>query len=261
MAKYDDKDMDLIDDTFDDEEDEGSKKKNKMMTSLIAVFIVIIWIAIFALLVKLDVGGFGSSVLYPVLKDVPVINKILPNVDGSEMSSQSGDTYSTLQEAIDRINELENEIAIYKENADENAEKISSLTAELSRLQVYEKNQSSFEQLKRKFDEQVVYNENALELSEYVKWYEEMDPDNAAEIYRQVLEQLEKDQVIQDLADYYASMKPAAAAAIFEEMTGDMEKVAHILSSMKSEKAASILAAMDSTLAAKLTLLIYPTEG
>ena len=258
MAKEDDENLDdVIDDTFEDEDD--GKKKSKMMTSLIAVFIVIIWIAIFALLVKLDVGGFGSSVLYPVLKDVPVLNKILPNVDGTEMSSQSGDTYSTLQEAIDKINELENEIAIYKNNADENAEKISSLTAELSRLQVYEANQSNFEQLKRKFDEQVVYNDKAPELADYVSWYESMDPDNAAEIYRQVQEQLAMDQVITDLADYYASMKPAAAAAIFEEMTGDMEKVANILSSMKPANAASILAAMNSTLAAKLTLLIYPT--
>ena len=45
---------------------------------LVTVVIVIIWIAILCLLIKLDVGGFGSGVLAPVLKDVPVINKILP---------------------------------------------------------------------------------------------------------------------------------------------------------------------------------------
>ena len=28
---------------------------------------------------KMDVGGFGSNVLTPILKDVPVINKILPS--------------------------------------------------------------------------------------------------------------------------------------------------------------------------------------
>lgn len=60
-----------------------------------------------------------------------------------------------------------------------------------------------------------------------------MDADNAAEIYRQVLEQLQMDEVIQNLADYYASMDPANAAAVFEEMTGDLEKVAKILSCMK----------------------------
>lgn len=255
MAKKDE-DIFINDDLNDDKD---TKKSSKMVTSLIAVFIVLIWIAIFALLIKLDVGGFGSSVLYPVLKDVPVLNLILPENSGSA-SSNTGDTYATLQEAIERINELENELAIYKQNANDNAETISTLTAEVSRLQVYEDNQAYFETIKKKFDEEVVYTENAPDITEYKAWYEEIYPENADFIYRQVAEQLAMDAVVQSLADYYASMKPAAAAAIFEEMTGDLEKVANILSCMKKDDAGAILAAMDSTLAAKLTLLIYPVE-
>ena len=45
---------------------------------LVTTLIVIVWIAILCLLIKLDVGGFGSGVLAPVLKDVPIVNKILP---------------------------------------------------------------------------------------------------------------------------------------------------------------------------------------
>ena len=45
---------------------------------LVTGLIVIVWVAILCLLVKLDVGGFGSGVLAPILKDVPVISKILP---------------------------------------------------------------------------------------------------------------------------------------------------------------------------------------
>ena len=253
MAKNQNEDIDLVNDMdLDDEEEKDGKKNGKMMTSIVALFIVLIWVAIFALLIKLDVGGFGSSVMYPVLKNVPVLNKILPKNAGEEISSQSGDTYSTLQDAIDRINELENEISLYKSNADDNAETISNLQAELSRLKAYEENQSNYEQLKKKFDNEVVFTNNAPDIQEYKTWYEQMDPDNAAEIYRQVVE-------IQDLADKYASMKPAAAAAVFEEMTGDLEKVAKILSCMKKADAGNIIAAMDPTLAAKLTLLIYPT--
>ena len=250
----------LIDDDDDLDTGKKGKKKNKAMTALIAIFIIVIWIAIFALLIKLDVGGFGSSVLYPVLKDVPVLNKILPDVDDRTLSSNSGETYSTLQQAIDRINELENEIAIYKKNSDENAEKISNLTAEVSRLKTYEENQVYFETLKKKFDREVVYTDKAPDINEYKTWYEEMYPENADEIYRQVLEQLAMDQVITDLATAYASMKPSSAARIFEGMTGDLEKVARILSSMKESQAGAILQAMDPTLAAKLTLLIYPRD-
>ncbi|MGN0378066.1 MAG: MotE family protein [Butyrivibrio sp.] len=248
---------------YDDIDDgEGRKgRKGKMMTSLIAVFIVLIWIAIFALLIKLDVGGFGSSVMYPVLKDVPVLNKILPSNAGDEVISNSGDTYTTLQEAINRINELENELGTYKTNLDDSAEQIRTLTAERDRLKSYEDNQVYFEQLKKKFDQEVVYTDNAPDIQEYKEWYEQMDPDNAAEIYRQVIEQQQMDQVIEDLAKTYSSMKPAEAANILEGMTGDLEKVANILTCMKAADSGAILAAMDSTIAAKLTLLIYPTDG
>lgn len=248
---------------YDDIDDgEGKKgRKGKMMTSLIAVFIVLIWIAIFALLIKLDVGGFGSSVMYPVLKDVPVLNKILPSNAGDEVISNSGDTYTTLQEAINRINELENELGTYKTNLDDSAEQIRTLTAERDRLKSYEDNQVYFEQLKKKFDQEVVYTDNAPDIERYKEWYEQMDPDNSAEIYRQVIEQQQVDQVIEDLAKTYSSMKPAEAAAILEGMTGDFEKVATILSCMKAADSGAILAAMDSTVAAKLTLLIYPTDG
>ena len=112
MPKYEDEG--IVEDNDDLETEEGGKKKGKGTTAIIAAFIVVIWIAIFALLVKLDVGGFGSSVLYPVLKDVPVLNKILPNVSDNSLSSNSGDTYSTLQEAIDRINELETQLPYIK---------------------------------------------------------------------------------------------------------------------------------------------------
>ncbi len=50
-----------------------------MSAFLVIVITVIVWIGILCLLVKLDIGGFGSNVLAPVLKDVPVLNKILPS--------------------------------------------------------------------------------------------------------------------------------------------------------------------------------------
>ena len=52
----------------------------KLLIVLVTVIIVVVWLAILALLVKLDVGGFGSTVLHPMLKDVPYVNMILPEV-------------------------------------------------------------------------------------------------------------------------------------------------------------------------------------
>ena len=93
--------------------DSEEKGGNRIVTVLIAVLIVLIWLAIFALLVKFDVGGFGSGVLRPILKDVPVINKILPDVSDELLAEENG-TEPTLEELaeytkmdVEELQELE----------------------------------------------------------------------------------------------------------------------------------------------------------
>ena len=80
----------------DEEEESGG-----ILSVLVVIFIIIIWLAILALLVKLDVGGFGSSVLRPVLKDVPVINKILPDNIDEELEEEL--EFSNLDDALAEI--------------------------------------------------------------------------------------------------------------------------------------------------------------
>lgn len=91
------------------EEKSGSEDgaASKIVSALIVIVIVLIWLGVFIVLVKADVGGFGSNVLAPVLQDVPVINKILP--EGSA-SDRTDDYDYTLDEAIDKIKELEMEL-------------------------------------------------------------------------------------------------------------------------------------------------------
>ncbi len=49
-----------------------------IIMAFVVLLILLIWLVIFAFLVKMDVGGFGSTVLFPVLKDVPYVNHVLP---------------------------------------------------------------------------------------------------------------------------------------------------------------------------------------
>ncbi len=253
---------DELDDILDEQEED--KKSNKLVIILVTVLIVLIWLAIFVLLVKLDVGGFGSKVLRPVLKDVPIINKILPDATDEEIGMNSKYPYTTLAEAIARIEELENENVRLNEAIAENAETIANLTAEVARLAPFETYQKHYEELKEQFDEQIVFGNDyvgnyAADPETYIEWYEEIDPENAALLYQMALEKQASYQVIVDLATTYSKMKPAQAAAILEEMTGDEEKVATILSNMSEASAASILQNMDSVHAAKITLLMYPS--
>lgn len=253
---------DELDDLLDEQEEE--KKSNKLIIALVTVLIVLIWLAIFVLLVKLDVGGFGSKVLYPVLKDVPVINKILPAASDEQIGIDSKYPYTTLSEAIARIQELENENLSLNEAISANADTIANLTSEVARLSPYEAYQKNYEELKRQFDEQIVFGNDytgnyAADPDTYISWYEKMDPENAAAIYQMAIEKRASSQVIVDLSKTYSKMKAAQAATILEEMTGDEEKVASILANMSQANAASILQNMNSTYAAKITLLMYPS--
>ena len=89
-----------------DELDDESGKSGKLVSILVAMLIIVIWLVIFALLIKMNVGGIGSS-LRPYLKNVPVVNKILPAATDEEIQEETGGKYKSLSEAVDRIKELE----------------------------------------------------------------------------------------------------------------------------------------------------------
>lgn len=229
------------------------KEGNKVLTILIALLIAIIWFAIFGLLIKLDVGGFGSGVLRPILKDVPLINKILPDISEEQIAEENGYSYNSLPEAVARIKELELQLEELGKNQVDESSKTAELQAEADRLKVFEENQLVFEEKQKEFDENVVYAEAAPGIEEYKEYYEELNPANAELIYRQVVEQLQYSEAILEKADIYKNMDPGAAAQILETMTADVEAVAQILLSMKPKESAAILAEMDSVVAAKIT--------
>ena len=56
-------------------EEKGEGIGSKIGTVVLIIIIVAVWLAIFALLVKMDVGGMGTK-LRPLIKDVPVLNLI-----------------------------------------------------------------------------------------------------------------------------------------------------------------------------------------
>ena len=69
------------------EEDEDEKGGGRLILVLTTILIIAIWMGIIGILIKTDVGGFGSTVLYPLLKDVPYVNKILPQPEETVQQS------------------------------------------------------------------------------------------------------------------------------------------------------------------------------
>lgn len=224
------------------------------------VVIILVWVAILCALVKLDVGGFGSGVLAPVLKNVPIINKILPDdgIKNSEGEDIDVSGYSSLKQAVAEIEELEREINRLNEANDIKDQQILSQTEEIERLKTFEAKQVEFERIKNEFYNEVVYADNGPGADEYVKYYESMDPATAEILYKQVIVEEQEDAKVSEYAQAYSEMKPAAAAAIFESMTDDLELVAKILWQMEPDKRGAILGVMDEEIAAKLTKIMDP---
>lgn len=243
-----------------DELDDESGKSGKLVSILVAILIIAIWLVIFALLIKMNVGGMGSM-LRPYLKNVPVINQILPAATDEEVKEETGNRYKNLSEAVDRIKELEAQLDQYTNDGNASSQTISELKAEIARLKVFEENAGRYQELKDKFDKDVVYTDNAPSIDNYKTWYESIDPENAAKIYEQVVKDLQYSQQVKDWAETYSKMDAKNAAAILEEMTGDTDLVSDILLCMTSKQRAAILAEMDPVFAAKLTVIMYPEKG
>lgn len=235
------------------------KKENKPLSILITTLIILIWLGIFAALIKLDVGGFGSKVLTPVLKDVPIINKILPK--SASKTSDEDIPYKSIAECAAYIKELENELAGYQQSENDKDTQIADLQAEVDRLKQFEDNQTEFEKLKSQFYEEVVFGDKAIDPSNYIQYYQSIDKENADLLYQRAIEKYAYDEQVKERAKYYSSMKPAKAAQIFCEMTGDLDIVVSLLNSMNADESGAIIAAIsdiDSVFAAKVTKKLMP---
>ena len=230
----------------------NEEKKGGLLTVFIVLLIIIIWIAIFALLINLDVGGIGTT-LRPMLKDIPVVNKILPAVSDEELAWENDLAYKDIVEANQRIKELEilvDKLTIESEDKDD---EIAALVAQVNRLKEIEKEMADFEDRVYEFDRQIVFGENAPSIEEYIKWYETISPENAERIYEMAIQKEAYNATIREKANYYEKMKASSAADVFENMTADLEYVCKLLYCMKVQSVSDILAAMDPLYAAKVT--------
>lgn len=223
------------------------------------LFVVALWLAVICVIIKLDVGGLGTSFMTPILKDVPVVNRILPGNSLTETTdTESYGGYTSLKDAVDRIKALELELDTLQSASKVKDEDMESLKAEVVRLKEFEEMQVEFQRIRTEFYEEVVYAEKGPGVEAYTKYFESMDPTTAEYLYKQAVVQLEESKEVEEYAAAYSSMKPKQAAAIFESMTDNLDLVARILNEMSVESRGEILGAMDPDVAAKLTKIMDP---
>ena len=115
------------------------EESNGLVTFGATILIVVLWLAVICVVIKLDVGGFGSRVLTPVLKDVPVLNRILPGQAVTETTDpDSYGGYTSLEDAVAQIRSLELQLEQAQNESQSKDEELESLRSEVLRLQEFE---------------------------------------------------------------------------------------------------------------------------
>jgi flagellar motility protein MotE (MotC chaperone) len=236
---------------------EGSSG-TKGLGVLVLILIIITWLSVMALLIKCDVGGFGSQVLRPVFKDIPVINAILPDASDEEVAKESDYPYDNLQEALVGIASMEDAISEKDALIMSLNDTINEQNSEIERLKSYETEYTNLQEEKNKFYNEIVYGDSAPDTDTYVEWYNELDSEAAEEIYREIVQSNTASDKILDMAKTYEGMDASAAADILSSMSNDLDTVALIMNNMSTTARADVLAAMDPELAALITKKLLP---
>ncbi len=238
------------------EEALGEEGGNGLVTFFATLLIVALWIAVACVVVKMDVGGFGSNVLAPILKDVPVVNRILPSaapaMENTDSEGYGG--YASLEEAVDYIKQLELELEREQTASNAKNTEVEALKAEVLRLQEFEQRQVEFQRIKTEFYEEVAN----LDPEGLLKYYESMDPTTMEYIAKQIAVQEQRKEDLDNYIQTFAKMKPKSAAKMFEAMSDRLELVAEILEAMTVEQRADIMNVIDTELGAKLVKMMHP---
>ncbi|MBQ8914226.1 MAG: hypothetical protein IJ054_09325 [Lachnospiraceae bacterium] len=241
-----------------DKRDREEKKGIGASAIVIMILIILLFLTLMALLIKCDVGGFGSEVLRPVFKDIPIINKILPDASDEEVAKESDYPYSTLSEALDQIKIMDEQLNAKDAEILGLNDKVAELTGEVEQLSTYKTEQEDFEAKKNQFYDEIVYGDYAPDADTYIEWYNEISPERAEEIYESMILARQADDEILELAKTYEEMKAKNAADILQTMKNDTDTVALIMNNMSAEKRADVLAAMEPDFAASITKKLLP---
>ena len=132
------------------------------------------------------------------------------------------------------------------------------MQAEVDRLTTISKDQSDFEEEKKKFYDEIVYGDSAPDTDTYKEWYNQIDSETAQSIYEDIVKQDQADDKIKKMAQSYEKMDASAAAKIFETMGNDLDTVALIMKNMSEDARGKVLAAMSPDFAAAVTKKLLP---
>lgn len=227
------------------------KEKKKGKKKIIFLLPVLLLIGGLVAVIVFNVGNIRENYLRPTMEKIPVVKNLLP-----EKPSQ--DEYSNLsrEQLIEQTKVLTAENQKLSDDSKVLTNRINDLNKEMLRLQEIENAQVQFRQEKADFDKMIASNDPDA----YKSYYEKISPENADNLYREIVTDSQDDAKLKDYIATFENMKKDSAASVLEQMINtDMDLVVLILSNIDSEQRGNILSAMQPANAAAVTKRLAPT--
>jgi len=245
---------------------DGKKKRSKFFTAGMIILDVIIIVAafgaVFYFIVYNNIGGVTER-HYSSIKSIPFLKLALPEPPDPlnpkymtrdeirEKYLEFRDETEKLKEQLAQADARADELSRYKEDYDrliqEAAEKLQELDEREAAVAEKEK---QLEELKKQLDRAIASGDREA----FTEYFESIDPENAAAIYKSVIVEQQTDDNVKKFAQVYAEMDADSAAAIFEQMgTSKLDLIAETLKAMNRKQAAEILQEMSPDFAARVT--------
>ncbi|MCQ2978361.1 MAG: hypothetical protein MJ245_01030 [Clostridia bacterium] len=213
-----------------------------------------------------DIGGTQKYI-----KDVPVLNKIIPvSTDLSDIEDELS-TYSynkLLKYTLNlyRQNEInKTEVAALKEEAskwsgedgtiikgkyDELTTQLNESLDEIIRLKEYENEYIKIKKNKEKQDKAIALNNT----QSYRNYFESLDKNEASELYKLVIEQEKYDIDFTNYVSAFSQMTPQKAALVIEQLARtDFDVVLKVVTNLDATVASAILDQVDTAYASMIT--------
>lgn len=236
---------------------DNDEKKSGGMGCLIGIIIILALVAGIVAVFYFNVGGMNEKVLYPTLRKVGLFESMIPD----ETKTEPYADYTT-EMFVTEIESLKDDINGYKGQIKTNNADIETKDKEIERLKVFEDERVKFKEEKDVFDQNVVYNDSAPSLNDYIQYYERMYPENAAKLYKEALGDVQSSQELMTFLKTYESMDSKKSSKILSEMVKtDFDLAVKILKGLKVATRAKILEEMGPDEAARVTKRLAPPNN
>ncbi len=225
--------------------------KGKKIIGLFIKFIILLAIlfGISFFLVSNGIFGLDNSPLKDVLMNVPYVNQFL--------SSGEVEQGKTREELLIENDDYENKIQLLEDQLQTSLTKNEDLQLEIERLSQLESDYLNFREEKDAFDLEVASGEKV----NYANYYSSIYPENADDIYRQIISDIETDEEVKRYISRFEALDSGSSAAILEELVfTDLDLVVNIIDGMAVDKSAEVLEKMDSTNASTILKRLTPNN-